>query len=164
LFAELSIGLVGFAGVVSTLSRSNLTSETLAFRIKALLINAVVALAFSILPLGLGGFYNEGEFWLFALTLLICTQVSVMVWSFRQVQPLTYQEVPNHIRMGVFGLMLLAILFQCYGLVFITDYLSAVYLVGVAASFSVGVFHFCVLVVSIRTRQADAEVNDHELS
>ena len=56
LLAELSIGLVGFAGVVSALGRSRLTDATRSFRVQALLVNGVTSLTFSIMPIVLLGY------------------------------------------------------------------------------------------------------------
>jgi len=42
--AEISIALIGFAGVVVALGRSNLTSEALRFRLVLLFVNGATAL------------------------------------------------------------------------------------------------------------------------
>ena len=50
LLAELSIGLLGFTGVVSALGRSRLTAEVRAFRVGALVSYSSTSLLGSILP------------------------------------------------------------------------------------------------------------------
>jgi hypothetical protein len=152
LFAELAIGLVGFAGVVSALGHSRLSAGTRSFRIGALLINSVTALTFSILPmLLLAHGLSESTLWMIVTILLAFTQASTMVWSALRIRPLTNEEVPNLIRFVMFSLLLLTILYELYGIFFQPQMLSAIYVVALAMSFGVGLFHFCVLVLSIQT-------------
>lgn len=151
LFAELSVGLVGFAGVVSALGHSRLSVETRSFRIGALLINSVNALAFSLFPLLLSAHgLSEDVQWKIATILLVLAQIGTITWSARRVSSLSSEEVPNLIRVIMFSFIILAVVYESYGIVFDLDSLSAIYLVGVAVSFGVGLFHFCILVLSIQ--------------
>ena len=157
LFAELSIGLVGFAGVISVLGRSRLSPETRSFRIGALLLNSVTALVFSILPLLVSAHGLSGDVqWTIATILLVFAQVGTIVWSARRVTSLSSEEVPNLIRTVMFSLMTLTILYEIYGVVFDIASLSAIYVVGVAVSFGIGLFHFCILVLSIQVSTESA--------
>ena len=152
LFAELSIGLLGFAGVVSALGRSRLSAETRTFRIGALLINSVTALIFSILPILISTHgFPENVQWTVATIFLGLAQVSTIAWSTRQVRSLSNTEVPNSLRIVMFSMITLAILYEFYGVVFQVDFLDAIYVVGLAVSFTIGLVHFCILVVSIQT-------------
>jgi len=152
LFAELSIGLVGFAGVVSALGRSRLSPSTRLFRISALLINSVTALTFSILPMLLLAHGLSGtSLWMAAIILLGITQLCTMIWSARQVRALTNDEVPSALRIVMFSLIGLAVLYELYGVIIQPSALSAIYVTALAASFTVGLVHFCILVLSIQT-------------
>ena len=151
LFAELSIALLGFAGVVSALGRSRLSAEVRSFRIGALLINSVTALIFSILPILISAHgFSENVQWTVSTILLGIAQVSTIAWSTRQVRSLSNAEVPNSLRVVMFSLITLAILYEFYGVIFQVDYLAAIYIVGLAVSFIIGLVHFCILIVSIQ--------------
>ena len=150
LLAEISIGLVGFAGVVSALGRSRLSKATLSFRIGALLINSVTALVFSILPLLLAAHgVSVNVQWTIATALLVLAQTGTITWSARWVSSLSGEEVPNLIRVVMFSLIVLTIMYELYGIFFDPPSLSSIYIVGVSVSFGIGLFHFCILVLSI---------------
>jgi len=150
LLAELSIGLVGFAGVVSALGRSRLSKATLSFRVGALLINSVTALVASIIPLLLAAHgVSVNVLWTIATVFLVLAQIGTITWSARWVSSLSSEEVPNLIRVVMFSLIVLTILYELYGIIFDLPSLSAIYIVGVSVSFGVGLFHFCILVLSI---------------
>ncbi|MCZ6460175.1 MAG: hypothetical protein O6766_12540, partial [Gammaproteobacteria bacterium] len=89
LFAEISIGLVGFTGVVSALGRSQLPPAIRSFRILALLLYSVVALGGSLLPIVL---LNHGistmTTWLVSAVSLVVAQIAIMVWAAIAVVPL----------------------------------------------------------------------------
>jgi len=152
LIAEMSIALVGFAGVVSALGRSRLSVATLSFRIRALLFNGVTAVVFSLLPIILAVHgLSETVLWTVAAILLGITQVCTMIWAARRVSTLTDDEVPTAIRRIVFTTMTISVLYLSYGVGIQSEWLSAIYLVGLSASFCVGLLHFCFLVTSIQS-------------
>ena len=152
LFAELAIGLIGFAGVVSALGRSRLSVETVSFRFRALLTNGITALVFSILPLVLAAHGVSAKIlWTVATVLLGISQICMMIWAARSVQPISQEEIPIALRNTMFTLMAIAVLYEAYGTIFQPDSLSGVYLVGLSASFGLGLFHFCLLVLAVRT-------------
>ena len=158
LLAELSIGLVGFAGVVSALGSSRLTDATRTFRIQALLVNGVTSLTFSILPIILFSYdFNENSVWTISALCLVTTQALILGWSVRRVNPVTQDvQILLVIRMTIALMLLAVIIYLLYGIIMQVNFLASIYLVGVTASFGLGMFHFCVLVISIQSSANDA--------
>ncbi len=153
LFAEISIGLLGFAGVVAALGRSRLPPSTRRFRVTALLLYSVVALGGSLLPIVL---FNHGvsamSVWLSSAIVLVSAQAVVMAWGVRATQPLVRDDqLSASLAQAVFTLFIATLLYLLYGIFFDRASLAAIYLVGVSFSLSLGVFHFVVLVVSIQS-------------
>ena len=133
-------------------SRSRLSTGTRYFRINALLRNSVTALVFSVLPLLVAAHGVSGPLlWTVSLSLLGVAQLATITWSAKQVQPLSFEEVPYLLRAVMFSLVTISILYELYVIVFQPEFLTAIYTVGVAVSFIVGLVHFCLLVVSIQT-------------
>ena len=153
LFAEISIGLVGFTGVVSALGRSRLPPAIRSFRILALLLYSVVALGGSLLPIVL---LNHGlstmTTWLVSAVSLVVAQIAIMVWAAVAVAPLLRDGLlPNYIARVVFTIFGVVVLYLLYGIVFDRSSLAGIYLVGISVSLALGVFHFVVLVQSVRS-------------
>ena len=153
LFAEISIGLLGFAGVVSALGRSRLPPPTRTFRITALLLYSVVALGGPLLPIVL---FNHGlsamSVWLSSAIVLASAQAVVMAWGVRATQQLVRDDqLSASLAQVVFTIFIAAVLYLLYGIFFDRASLAAIYLVGVSFSLGLGVFHFVVLVVSIQS-------------
>ena len=154
LCAEISIGLVGFTGVVSALGRSRLPPAIRSFRILALLLYSVVALGGSLLPIVL---LNHGistmTTWLVSAVSLVVAQIAIMVWAAIAVAPLLRDGLlPTLVARVVFTIFGLVVLYLLYGIVFDRSSLAGIYLVGVSVSLALGVFHFVVLVQSVRSR------------
>lgn len=157
LIAEMSIALVGFAGVVSALGRSRMSVATLSFRIHALLLNGVTAVVFSVLPIVLAVHgLSETLLWTVVAILLGITQICTLIWAARRVSTLTDDEVPTVVRHIVFTIMTLVVLYLSYGVGTQSEWLSAIYLVCLSASFCVGLLHFCFLVTSIQSSAKEA--------
>lgn len=74
-----------------------------------------------------------------------------MIWSGWQIRALSNEEVPNSIRIVMFSLLELTVLYELYGIFFQPQMLSAIYVVALAMSFGAGLFHFCVLLLFIQT-------------
>ena len=153
LFAEISIGLLGFAGVVAALGRSRLPPSTRRFRVTALLLYSVVALGGSVLPIVL---LNHGvsatSVWLSSAITLASAQVAVMAWGVRATRPLVRDDQLSASLTGViFTIFISALLYLLYGILVDRTSLAAIYLVALSYSLSLGVFHFVVLVVSIQS-------------
>ncbi len=153
LFAEISIGLVGFAGVVSALGRSRLPPAIRSFRISALLLYSVVALGGSLLPIVL---LNHGisamSVWLSSAVVLVSAQVAMMAWAVKAIRPLVGDDqLPASLARVIITIFMAAVLYLLYGIFFDRTSLAAIYLVGISFSLGLGVFHFVVLVVSIQS-------------
>ena len=160
LFAEISIGLVGFAGVVSALGRSRLPPTIRAFRISALLLYSVMALGGSMLPIVLLNHgMTEATAWLTSAIALASAQLATAAWALKTIPRLLRddQSLAPFARV-VTPIFFLAILYLLYGIFFDRASLSAIYLVGIFCSLGLGVFHFFMLVVSISSR--DHQEND----
>jgi len=152
LFADLSIGLIGFAGVVSALGRSRLHIDVRSFRIRALLFYSAAALILSLVPIVAGNFELENYTVLALSTLTMVTAyLSILFWFGRTARPLTESgHLPIALARGLAGLGLLVIGMLVYGLVFARIHLGSLYLVGLTWILMMGVFHFCMLVLSIQ--------------
>lgn len=152
LFAEISIGLVGFAGVVSALGHSRLPPAIRSFRISALLLYSVVALGGSLLPIVLLKHeVSTMSAWLFSAVALAAAQVAILVWAAIAVAPLMRDDLlPSLIARVVFTILGAATLYLLYGILFDRSLLAAIYLAGIFVTLGLGVFHFVVLVQSIQ--------------
>ena len=165
LFAEISIGLVGFAGVVSALGRSRLPPATRSFRISALLFYSVVALGGSLLPIVL---LNHGisaaTVWLSSAVALVSAQLVMMIWAVKSIQPLRRDDqLPASIARTVLTIFTAAMIYVVYGIFFDRTSLSAIYLVGLSFSLGLGVFHFVVLVQSTQIGEQPRDQNGSDV-
>ena len=151
-FAELSIGLIGFAGVVSALGKSRLHVGVRSFRIRALLFYSALALFGSILPIVLGGFELELVTVLsFSTSAVILAFIGIFIWFVRIVRPLTAEgHLPIALVRGLGAIAVLVILLLFTGLLFYRSSLHSIYMVGLSWILAMGVFHFCMLVLSIQ--------------
>ena len=151
LFAEISIGLVGFAGVVTALGRSRLPPSTRRFRIRALLLYGIIALGAALLPVILFDYgISAMSVWVSSAVVLIFAQLAMLVWAAKTIPPLVREgRLPASLARLVTAFLFVAILYLAYGIVFARPSLSAIYAVGVFSSFGLGVFHFFNLVISI---------------
>jgi hypothetical protein len=151
-FAQLSIGLIGFAGVVSALGKSRLHIETRSFRIKALLLYSVTALLGSVLPMVLLSFeLGPLKVWLISGTVFALVCIGIVMWGAVALRRLAIAgHIPAVLAVGLWGIGALVVLLLIYALVFATPSLQSIYLVGLFWALGMGVFHFCMLVVSIQ--------------
>ncbi len=151
LYAEISIGLIGFAGVVAALGRSRLPAPTRRFRISALLLYGVVALAGSLLPIVLLGHgLAVTHAWLASAIALVSAQITLMAWAVRQTRPLLSDGLlAPLLTRTVFAIFLGATLYLLYGITFDRTALPGIYLVGLSFTLGLGVFHFVLLVTSV---------------
>ena len=160
LFAEISIGLVGFAGVVSALGHSRLAPAIRSFRILALLLYSVVALGGSLLPIVL---LNHGmnmmTAWLLSAVALVVAQIAIMVWAAIAVAPLMREGLlPSFIARIVFTIFGVVVFYLLYGILVDRASLAGIYLVGIFVSLALGVFHFVLLVVSVRAEDPPGKI------
>ena len=155
LFAELSIGLVGFAGVVSALGKSQLHIGVRMFRIRALLLYSATSLFASIFPIVSFSFGIENTSVLMAATILmILGFIGILFWFGRTARPLTDAgHLPVALARSLGALGVVVILLLCSGLLLFPSQLSSNYLVGLSWILMMGVFHFCMLVLSIQLNE-----------
>jgi hypothetical protein len=119
----------------------------------ALLLYSVVALGGSLLPIVL---LNHGistmTTWVVSAVALVAAQIAIMVWAAIAVAPLLRDGLlPSIIARVVFTIFGVVVLYLLYGIVFDRSSLAGIYLVGIFVSLALGVFHFVVLVQSIRS-------------
>lgn len=152
LFAELSIGLLGFTGVVSALGKSRLTAEVRAFRVGALLRFSSASLLGSILPIVLASYSLEIQtVWFVSSLVLISAIVGLSVWGFiSNAQLLASTKLLKMLGLLVLSIILSTGAYLVYGIVRLPDNLGSVYLVALTTIFGLGVYHFCMLVSSIQ--------------
>ena len=157
IFAEVSIGLVGFAGVVSALGWSRLHPRIKSFRVQALLLYGIAALAGSLFPLILSRFdLGAHVLWVYSASSLLAIQLGTLIYLSLQLRPLVRAaQLPAPIALGVPTINVSSMLLLVYGLLFAGSALSAIYVVGLSTSLSLGVFHFYMLVVSIQSGDRD---------
>jgi len=122
--AELSIGLIGFAGVVSALGNSRLHIEVRAFRIRALPFYSAIALLGSLLPVVANSFEIEPSTVSFVSTIaLILAISSIMIWFFRGVRVLTREGNLPVMLAGVLGTIgALVVMLLISGLLFFSNF------------------------------------------
>jgi hypothetical protein len=158
-FAQVSIALIGFAAVVSVLSRSRLPPIARLFRIRALLFAGMTALVGSLVPLVLHKFgLVASSLWLSSTALLFCLILTTNfhVWhhiralhrSGEPTPPTTYFLQP--ISVGV--LILLA-----YGIAFGQSQLPGIYFVGIFWPLLAGLINFVLLIISIELSGSDRD-------
>ena len=151
-FAELSIGLIGFAGVVSALGKSRLHIETRSFRIKALLLYSVTALLGSLLPIVLlSSELDPPGTWVISSIVFVLVCAGILIWGAYRLRRLALGgHIPAFMALALWSIGALVVIGLIYALLFATSSLHSVYLFGVAWALGMGVFHFCMLVVSIQ--------------
>lgn len=152
LFAELSIGLLGFSGVVSALGRSRLSVDVRRFRINALLSFSTVTCFASLLPILLNNYAIEPErLWVICSIMLVAgILVGPSVTAFSHSEIMRTDPFLRVVRIPIFALLAVILIYVGYGLFFAREDLSAIYLVGVSYLLAMGIFHFCMLVASIQ--------------
>jgi hypothetical protein len=152
LFAELSIGLLGFTGVVSALGRSSLSTEVRTFRISALLRFSSTSLLGAILPIVLASYsLKEGTVWFASSLVLVAAIFSIVFWGFvSNAKLLTSTKLLKVLAFLVASIILTVTAYLLYGLVLRPDNLGSIYLVALSTMFGLGVYHFCMLVASIQ--------------
>ena len=150
-FAQLSVGLIGFAGVVSALAKSRLHVDTRAFRIRALLLYSTAALFASLLPIVLASFgLSTTIVWVASSSGLMLALVAVFLWLGVIVRRLTSdRHLSNALARSLRGVAIIVIVLLIWGLVFSRAHLRSIYLVGLFWTLGMGVFHFYKLVISI---------------
>jgi len=158
-FAEVSIGLVGFAAVVSVLSRSRLPATARLFRIRALLIRGATVLVGSLVPLVLHKFGLSGSaLWLPSTVLLFCLILGSFLHSWHYIRVIhrsgsptpTTAYIMQPITVGV--LILLA-----YGIAFGQSQLPAIFFVGLFWSLLAGLIQFVLLILSVELSGSDRD-------
>jgi hypothetical protein len=158
-FAQVSIGLVGFAAIVSVLSRSRLPATARLFRIRALLIRGGTALVGSLVPLVLHKFgLAASSLWLLSTVLLFCLILGSFLHSFHYIRVVrqsggptpTTAYVMQPITAGV--LILLA-----YGIAFGRSQLPAIFFVGIFWSLLAGLIQFILLILSVELASSDRD-------
>jgi hypothetical protein len=158
-FAQVSIALVGFAAVVSVLSRSRLPPIARLFRIRALFLAGMTALAGSLVPLVLHKFgLSASSLWLSSTVLLFCLILASHLHAWHYIRavhrsgsptpPTSYFFQP--ISVGV--LILLA-----YGITFGQSQLPAIFFVGIFWSLLVGLIQFVLLILSVELSGSDRD-------
>ncbi len=158
-FAQVSIALVGFAAVVSVLSRSRLPPIARLFRIRALLFTGMTALAGSLVPLVLHKFgLSASSLWLSSTVLLFCLILAANLHAWHHIRALHRFGSPapptayflQPISVGV--LILLA-----YGIAFGPSQLPAIFFVGIFWSLLAGLIQFVLLIISIELSGSDRD-------
>jgi hypothetical protein len=151
LLAEISIGLIGFAGVVTALGRSKLATEVRYFRTIALLLNGGAALFGSLLPIIL---FNSGlsasTLWISSSVALGLIMTSSLLWvSFKARKLIAQSELPAGMTVLIVFLSSLVGLVLLYAAFFASSSLPRIYPGAVFWSLALGIFHFFILVISI---------------
>ena len=151
LLAEISIGLIGFAGVVTALGRSKLAIEIRSFRTRALLLNSGTALFGSLLPIILANIgLSTSITWVSSSVVLVLLMAASLSWVISNSRNLmTQAEVPRGVTISIILLASLALLVLLYTTFFAVSSLPGIYAAAVFWCLGLGVFHFCLLVVSI---------------
>jgi hypothetical protein len=147
LLAELSIGLLGFSGVVSALGKSKLDIEVREFRVTALLTYSATAFVASLTPLLLAS-YNiaTDALWMVAAALLLIVMpIGPVVTASKYVAILRGDPFLRRIGPPIMILLLIVWLYLAYVLFFGQEMLRATYTLGVMYLLTMGVFHFCML-------------------
>lgn len=151
-FAQLSVALIGFAGVVSALGKSQLHIDARAFRIRALLLYSAAALFGSLLPIVFASFELSATIvWVASTSLLTLALVGIFLWLGVIVRRLTSGgHLSNALARSLRGIAILVIVLLIWGTAFSRAYLHSIYLVGLLWTLGMGVFHFYKLVISIQ--------------
>ena len=151
-FAELSIGLIGFAGVVSALGRSKLNVRVRSFRVNSLLKYSATVLFASIFPIVLGSYDLDLErVWFISTVMLAVTILLGQIHTMMTYSDILFSD-PFFRKIAIIGFTIGVVVFMylIYGLIFQGEDLRSIYLVGLSSVLALGVFHFCMLVSSIQ--------------
>ena len=151
LLAEISIGLIGFAGVVSALGRSTLQTEVRMFRTKALLFNSGNALLSSLIPLVLIHYdVSETTLWFVSGLAILSFMAISLAWVLMGIKNLLANgEIPPLATLLLVLIAFCVVIALLYGLFLAPTLLTTIYLTAVFWALAMGVFHFCMLVISI---------------
>ncbi len=153
LIAEISIGLIGFAGIVAVLSRSRLPPAVRSFRITALMMNGVLALIGALLPIIFLKYAVSPQVaWIAAAGVLVLMWSVVVLWAARVTASLIRNsEIPRNLTYVVLTLAAFVWLYLLYGTLFNVEALPAIYLVVLVSSIVLSLFHFVMLVLSVQS-------------
>ena len=152
IFAELSIGLIGFSGVVSALGKSRLQIEERTIRIRALLFYSAASFFGSLLPIVADSFeFDFSNVLLVSTTALVLAISSILIWVARRVRLITPEgKLPVVLSVAVVTLGVSVVVLLISGLFFFQTSIYSIYVVGIFWLLGMAVFHFCILVVSIQ--------------
>ena len=152
IFAELSIGIIGFSGVVSALGKSRLQVEERAIRIRALLFYSATSFFGSLLPIIADSFEIDFSTVLRVSTTALVLAISgILIWVARQVRILTPEgKFPIVLSGAIVTLGVLVVILLISGLLFFQTSIYSIYTLGIFWLLAMAVFHFCILVVSIQ--------------
>jgi hypothetical protein len=107
-YAQLAVGFAGFSGVIGSFSRFRLHAEATAFRVRAMVILALIEAVFSLLPTVIAGFgVSEQTTWRISGGLLGLAGTAAVVVMARQASRL--YRVGRLIRWAAYVLCLLAL-------------------------------------------------------
>jgi hypothetical protein len=153
LVAELSIGLIGFAGVVATLARSRMPPAVRSFRITALMLNGTTALIGSLVPIVLLNYgITASTTWAASGSIILVWQAAVIAWAGRTLRALFRAgQIPRNLTLFVLSLAALALAYLAYGVLLDHETLPAIYVAVLAFALMLGLFHFLMLVVSVQS-------------
>jgi hypothetical protein len=153
LIAEISIGLIGFAGIVAVLARSRMPAAVRSFRLTALMMNGAIALFGSLVPIVILKYdVSQASLWVIAAGFVILMQGGVLVWASGVIKGLLRSgQIPQKITYFVLALVGLVWAYLLYGVLFDRETLPAIYLVVLVSSMLVSLFHFVMLVVSVQS-------------
>ena len=152
LLAELSVGLLGFSGVVSALGRSKLDVKIREFRVMALLGYSSTALIAALVPLLIAN-YNVATnvLWMVSgLFLFVLMPVFPVVTVAKYSSTLNSDPFLRRVGPPIVIVLFLVWLYLGYGILVGHEMLGAIYTLGVTYLLVMAVFHFCMLVSSVR--------------
>lgn len=157
-FAQVSIALVGFAAVVSVLSRSRLPPITRLFRIRVLLFTGMTALAGSLVPLVLHKFdLSASSLWLSSTVFLFCLTLASNFHAWHHIRALRRAGSPTPAAYFLQPVTVGVLILLAYGIVFGQSQLSAIFFVGLFWSLLAGLINFVLLIISIELSGSDRD-------
>lgn len=153
IYAQLAVGFAGFAGVIGSFSRFRIHAEATAFRVRAMVILALLLAIFSLLPMLIAAFgLPELAVWRICGGILAPVSTVAVTIMARQASILyrvgRLMKTAAYVLCSVAGLLILPLYATAAG--FAPAYASACYFALMFFAIFVCAYHFMMLMIAVR--------------
>jgi len=151
--AQISIAFAGFAGVVAAFSKFRLDPEAAIFRIRLMVVVALVTLLFSLFPLLPPNFgLSESDSWRISAFLFSLTIISISIWSWVRLRFLYQAGLLNTQKITIVWYLAAVILIIALFVTIsgrIDSFTPAIYITALFFGLALCSFYFIMLIVAV---------------